>query len=85
MVVIDVPALGLEPKPRRITSDQFVILQVAFGLFTTTPPLPAPHTVSSENSFLPKDWFSFLGPHCQGISANIYLMDLNYEYYCARS
>ncbi|KAJ5335635.1 uncharacterized protein N7506_005571 [Penicillium brevicompactum] len=54
-------------------------------------PKPAPgrstigSTVDSENSFLPKDSFSFLGPHCQGISANIYLTGLNYEYYCARS
>jgi hypothetical protein len=34
-------------------------------------------TVTSENSFHPKDCFSFLGPHCQGTSAKIYLTDIN--------
>jgi hypothetical protein len=41
MVEVDVPALGIEPKPRRMTIDQFVIMQVAFGVLTTAPPLPA--------------------------------------------
>jgi hypothetical protein len=50
MVVIDVPALGIEPKPRRITIDQF-ILQVAFGVFTTTQPLPASRYRSTRNQF----------------------------------
>jgi hypothetical protein len=62
MVAIDVPALGVEPKPRRITSDQFVILQVAFGVFTTTPPLPATDTVLPETGVTTYTLRLFLKP-----------------------
>jgi hypothetical protein len=49
-----------------------------------TSEFPMRGAVCYENGFLPIDYFSFSGPHFQGISADNSLMDFNYEYYRSR-